>query len=613
MRSSRFLTSLCCATGVLGAAQAFGQGQPVIINDALYGLNRSNAAETVQHLRSDPVNPALAVKLGTAWNAGSIQSVQFDNLDGFHHAWDGNALGMDFGTAAGGAKIYSLQTRIAPGAPNPQTAQPLFDFATYNTANPGAPLTIGRGAGLSVSPANNHIVFTGVDSPLNGLVYVLDYNAGATPGTGAGASVTNGRQFSGVVQSGSASNTTATVWLDNDNFLTLQHPTNGAASTNATLKKITIAANGSLSSSDVGTVALGAGTAAFSSMSYEPTVSPYIYLTTSQFSGSTINHLNVLDPTTFASVGSFDYSTSMNTARENAFDAKGNLYVGEFGNTTSNPLGGSIDRIVGANNPANLANNNSAKWYIQDQAAALSAQFSGLDVAGAFLDYKTAGVTVNMRTKSVAVPYFPGVVADPKIAIRDRLHTGRNGGAWNGTGSAIISSDAAAATPKNKAIGYAENTDILPGGVGSWGGLTFAAGEKAILMKYTYYGDTDLNGKVVFDDYSHTDNGFNTGGSDWFHGDFDYNGHVDFDDYSLIDGAFNSQSGTLGRAMSFLDGSDRDTSGMSSPALQMVLSHFEQFGQPYATSFLNAVPEPTSLSIFGLIAGAALARRRRQI
>jgi hypothetical protein len=31
----------------------------------------------------------------------------------------------------------------------------------------------------------------------------------------------------------------------------------------------------------------------------------------------------------------------------------------------------------------------------------------------------------------------------------------------------------------------------------------------AVLVKYTYYGDSDFNGKVNFDDYVRTDNGFN--------------------------------------------------------------------------------------------------------
>ena len=66
-----------------------------------------------------------------------------------------------------------------------------------------------------------------------------------------------------------------------------------------------------------------------------------------------------------------------------------------------------------------------------------------------------------------------------------------------------------------------------------------------MLVKYTYYGDTDFNGIVNFDDYSRTDAGFNSGASDWFHGDFDGNGLVNFDDYSLIDLAFNTQGSAL--------------------------------------------------------------------
>ena len=66
-----------------------------------------------------------------------------------------------------------------------------------------------------------------------------------------------------------------------------------------------------------------------------------------------------------------------------------------------------------------------------------------------------------------------------------------------------------------------------------------------MLVKYTYYGDTDFNGVVDFDDYSRTDAGFNQHRTGWLNGDFDGNGVVDFDDYSLIDLAFNTQSSTL--------------------------------------------------------------------
>ena len=62
-----------------------------------------------------------------------------------------------------------------------------------------------------------------------------------------------------------------------------------------------------------------------------------------------------------------------------------------------------------------------------------------------------------------------------------------------------------------------------------------------MLLKTTYYGDTDFNGIVNFDDYSRTDAGFNSSRTGWFNGDFDMNDSVNFDDYSLIDLAFNTQ------------------------------------------------------------------------
>jgi hypothetical protein len=68
-----------------------------------------------------------------------------------------------------------------------------------------------------------------------------------------------------------------------------------------------------------------------------------------------------------------------------------------------------------------------------------------------------------------------------------------------------------------------------------------------VLLKYTYFGDTDVNGKVDGGDYARTDNGFNMqiAGS-WTDGDFNYDGPVDGADYALIDNAFIMQGGVLG-------------------------------------------------------------------
>jgi autotransporter-associated beta strand protein len=193
--------------------------------------------------------------------------------------------------------------------------------------------------------------------------------------------------------------------------------------------------------------------------------------------------------------------------------------------------------------------------------------------------------------------------------VRTWLARGYNGGAWNGSG---INSSTAASRAIADAVGYGLASQVL--GIADGQTATFldkTVTPTATLVRYTYYGDTDLNGRVNFDDYVRTDNGFNNHLSGWFNGDFDYNGQVNFDDYVLIDLAFNTQSGTLGRALSFLDGSDRSARDMNNTSLRRVEQHFAQFGSDYASHFLAAVPEPTSLA-FASVAMALLSRRRRR-
>ena len=134
-----------------------------------------------------------------------------------------------------------------------------------------------------------------------------------------------------------------------------------------------------------------------------------------------------------------------------------------------------------------------------------------------------------------------------------------------------------------------------------------------LLIKYTYFGDVDFNGIVDSSDYNLIDFGFVSGFSGWANGDVDYSGTVDSSDFNLVDFAFVSQNGTLRRAMQYLEGYDRSQNGMSDESLQQVIKHFGEFGNGYAEGFISHVPEPTSLGVIGLAAGALMNRRRRRM
>jgi hypothetical protein len=204
------------------------------------------------------------------------------------------------------------------------------------------------------------------------------------------------------------------------------------------------------------------------------------------------------------------------------------------------------------------------------------------------------------------------------------IRTARNGGLWNQAG---ITSTAAKNNPQhNTTLGVLSGAEYsgANGGTTQFNGRTIAPSDT--LVKYTYYGDTDFNGKVNFDDYVRTDNGFNGHLSGWLNGDFDGNGVVNFDDYVLIDLAFNTQTGTLGRVVDGLragPAADRQIvsagfamnaqEAQAETAMRMVYEHASVLGDQYVNSLLTrAVPEPTTLGGLAVAAVAGLARRRRR-
>jgi hypothetical protein len=105
----------------------------------------------------------------------------------------------------------------------------------------------------------------------------------------------------------------------------------------------------------------------------------------------------------------------------------------------------------------------------------------------------------------------------------------------------------------------------------------------AIVGKYTYFGDLNLDGRVSGDDYTVVDSGLNTDpavGIEWLSGDANLDGIVTGDDYTVIDA-------NLGVGQ----------------------------GNPLALSSLIAVPEPSGLMLLTVaigIYGSFLNQRSRR-
>jgi len=145
-------------------------------------------------------------------------------------------------------------------------------------------------------------------------------------------------------------------------------------------------------------------------------------------------------------------------------------------------------------------------------------------------------------------------------AVTALLASGYNGGKWNGT-TGIVSSTAAADSTHLTALGVIlNNTDGSTPLFGSSSNLGLFDGTSPlatdVLVKYTYYGDTNLDGVVDGTDYSRIDNAFtnNQNSSNpkltgWFNGDFNYDGIINGSDYALIDNAFNQQGASLASAV----------------------------------------------------------------
>ena len=186
-----------------------------------------------------------------------------------------------------------------------------------------------------------------------------------------------------------------------------------------------------------------------------------------------------------------------------------------------------------------------ASLQVTSGTARLAAGGSTVLVADALLLAPAA--SLDLADGSLVVDYEPGL--SPVGAVAGWVQSGfRDGptGYWDGPG---IASSAAAAYPDQlTAVGVLDNTDEKVGGKAAFAGED--VDPTSILVRYTWWGDANLDGVVDANDYDVIDKYFlftpDPDNMGWWTGDFTYDGVIDANDYDRIDRAFLFQTGPLG-------------------------------------------------------------------
>jgi hypothetical protein len=132
------------------------------------------------------------------------------------------------------------------------------------------------------------------------------------------------------------------------------------------------------------------------------------------------------------------------------------------------------------------------------------------------------GGTIDLGEAAAVVDYSGG---SPLPQIRNWVVLGYNGGAWNsgiGIGSRF-------ANDTTHGVGYGEAADI-----GTPALIFGAVDADTVLLRFTRYGDADLNGIINLDDFNRLAANFGATSAVWTQGDFNYDARVNLDDFNRL-------------------------------------------------------------------------------
>lgn len=373
------------------------------------------------------------------------------------------------------------------------------------------------------------------------------------------------------------------------------------AQPNATLVKAgagELQLNGTATYGDNATLQVTAGT-----LSLNPTAAPTIgtSLSAAVASNATLNLGGTVNPlsngTTHANVAN-NGTLAATTAgkRVGSITGTGVTNVTATGATLTATEIQQANLNIGSGNTVTVAANGTKTSIISNGLSIASTP--NVPDSDPFTPLNTYNGALDLADNNLLIRGGSGQGASLVSSVRDMVLSGFNplNGFWDGTG---LKSSVAATNPLgNTALAVVLNSDsgfpIFTTGLdigAATGNTEFASAGMLsaddVIVRYTYFGDANLDGIVDGDDQSLLDTGFAGGGTGWFFGDFNYDGLINGDDQSLLDASFGQPA--------FLGGAG---------------------GNVLAQSSIAAVPEPGTLAAGAVallgFAGHLLRRRRMQ-